>query len=273
MLVLVESWKLELGWEQKPKVETGLVHVSVKDGNGTLQQLSHFSGMLFTNQGIPTSPANYLQAVEVMKKPFRRPEGTGRTHEMHADLLRLLPVGQRKASDTLRVNASKKCLVQWRAVAACITMMLARKSCRVFEWTVFLRTSRGRDRIALSVQDDSIGVSTTFESPTKQNNHAQQQLPPSTALYLHTLERMNTLQLSPPFYATCSLSAGLSTPHLYIADVTPSQLSNCPSPTVAVLSSRGSDVTYSSAKREYIPGLGQVSATYGSMAGSGPQFF
>ncbi|KRY28911.1 hypothetical protein T01_6156, partial [Trichinella spiralis] len=43
---------LELGWEQKPKVETGLVHVSVKDGNGTLQQLTHFSGMLFTNQGL-----------------------------------------------------------------------------------------------------------------------------------------------------------------------------------------------------------------------------
>ncbi|KRY28910.1 hypothetical protein T01_6156 [Trichinella spiralis] len=72
-------------------------------------------------------------------------------------------------------------------------------------------------------------------------------------------------------FSFSSLSAGLSTPHLYIADVTPSQLSNCPSPTVAVLSSRGSDVTYSSAKREYIPGLGQVSATYGSMAGSGPQ--
>ncbi|KRX39615.1 hypothetical protein T05_6666 [Trichinella murrelli] len=52
MLVLLESWKLELGWKQKPKVETGLVHVSVKDGNGTLQQLSHFSGMLFTNQGV-----------------------------------------------------------------------------------------------------------------------------------------------------------------------------------------------------------------------------
>ncbi|KRY53031.1 hypothetical protein T03_9581 [Trichinella britovi] len=26
-------------------------------------------------------------------------------------------------------------------------------------------------------------------------------------------------------------------------------------------------------EREYIPGLGQVSATYGCMAGSGPQFF
>ncbi|XP_003376785.1 transcription factor GATA-3 [Trichinella spiralis] len=49
-------------------------------------------------------------------------------------------------------------------------------------------------------------------------------------------------------FSFSSLSAGLSTPHLYIADVTPSQLSNCPSPTVAVLSSRGSDVTYSSAK-------------------------
>ncbi|KRZ17586.1 Abhydrolase domain-containing protein 16A [Trichinella zimbabwensis] len=71
----IHTWKLKLGWEQKPKVEADIVRVSVKDENGTLQQLSHFSGMVYLRSslkgeapnaiaGIPTTPANYPQAVE-----------------------------------------------------------------------------------------------------------------------------------------------------------------------------------------------------------------
>ncbi|KRZ97990.1 hypothetical protein T08_2775 [Trichinella sp. T8] len=96
---------------------------------------------------------------------------------------------------------------------------------------------------------------------------------------------MNTLQRSPPFYATwlftqCHSSFRVSGPHfahrIYTSQTSlhlSFHIANDQQLPYSLVGVRTSPTRPQGYEREYIPGLGQVSATYGCMAGSGPQFF